>query len=49
MAPVAASGSGHHGDGDGARADFEAGRAALREGDPPSLVESLHRGLPGTD
>ncbi|ATB30020.1 tetratricopeptide repeat protein [Melittangium boletus] len=36
------------GDLDGARADFEAGRSALREGDPPDLVEFLHRGLPET-
>jgi len=36
------------GDGAGARADFEAGRAALREGDPQELVEALHRGLPET-
>jgi len=28
-----------------ARADFEAGRAALREGDPAELVEALRRGL----
>src|SRR6218665_514197 len=32
----------------GARADFEAGRAALREGEPPGFVEALHRGLPET-
>ncbi|ATB34703.1 hypothetical protein CYFUS_000110 [Cystobacter fuscus] len=33
------------GDVEGARADFEAGRAALREGDPAELVEALRRGL----
>lgn len=32
------------GDDAGARADFEAGRAALREGDPSHLVESLRHG-----
>jgi tetratricopeptide (TPR) repeat protein len=31
------------GDRAGAQADFEAGRAALREGDPPALVDSLHQ------
>ncbi|MET0404639.1 MAG: tetratricopeptide repeat protein [Cystobacter sp.] len=30
------------GDPEGARADFEAGRAALREGDPAELRDSLH-------
>lgn len=33
------------GDRDGARADFEAGLAALREGDPPGLLDALRRGL----
>lgn len=36
------------GDRDGARADFEAGRAALREGDPAPLVAALTGGLPET-
>ena len=36
------------GDSAGARADFEAGRAALREGDPAELAESLRRGPPET-
>ncbi|QRN97347.1 tetratricopeptide repeat protein [Archangium violaceum] len=33
------------GDTTGARADFEAGLAALREGDPPGLAEELRRRL----
>ncbi|WP_257461838.1 tetratricopeptide repeat protein [Archangium lipolyticum] len=33
------------GDTAGARADFEAGLAALREGDPPGLAEEMRRGL----
>jgi hypothetical protein len=37
------------GDPGGARADFEAGLAALREGDPPGLVDVLKRGLQETE
>lgn len=33
------------GDATGARADFEAGLACFREGDPPELLDSLRRGL----
>jgi lipoprotein NlpI len=33
------------GDWDGARADFEAGLAALREGDSPGLLDALRTGL----
>ncbi|NMO22609.1 tetratricopeptide repeat protein [Pyxidicoccus fallax] len=33
------------GDSGGARADFEAGLAAFREGDPPALLDALRAGL----
>ncbi|WP_224242504.1 tetratricopeptide repeat protein [Hyalangium gracile] len=36
------------GDTAGARADFEAGISAFREGDPPQLLDSLRQGLQGT-